>query len=134
MFEVADVFRGSDVPRRKPEIECSRMSCSDIFESYSMWYLFTDSSTTSILSLAKKWLPTSDEVSVNASPMNNSGVIRKLFRKRLVFSSDSCVNLSLDKRVLGAMPTTREKCASHNKDLLIFSIQETSQRCLSNGK
>ena len=107
MFEVANVFWGSDVPRRKPEIECSRMSCSDVFESYSMCYLFTDSSTTSILSLAKKWLPTPDKVSVNTSPMNNSGVIRKLFRKRLIFSSNSCVNLLLDKRVLGAMPTTR---------------------------
>ena len=81
-----------------------------------MCYLFADSSTTSILSLAKKWLPTPDEVSINASPMNNSGVIRKLFRKRLILSSDSCVNLLLDERILGTMPMTREKCASHNKD------------------
>ena len=97
------------------------MSCSDVSESYSVCYLFTDSSTTSMLNLTKKGLLTKDKVSVNTSPVNNSSVMRKLFRKRLIFSSDSCSNLLLDKLVLSAMPTAREKCASHNEFLLMFS-------------
>ena len=91
------------------------MSCSDVSESYSVCDFFTDSSTASILSLTKKRLSTEDQVSVNASPVNNSSVIWKFLRKRLVFSSDSCSNLILNKLVLSAMPTTREKCASHNE-------------------
>ena len=134
MFEVTNVFGWSNISQGKPEIESSRVSCFDVFESYSMCYLFTDSSTTSILSLTDKWLSTPDKVSIHTSPVNNASVIRKLFRKRLIFSSNSCIHLLLDKRVLGTMPTSTEKCASHNKDLLMFSIQETSQQCLSNGK
>ena len=134
VFEVTNVFGWSNISQGKPEIESSRVSCFDVFESYSMCYLFTDSSTTSILSLTDKWLSTPDKVSIHTSPVNNSSVIWKLFRKWLVFSSNSCIHLLLDKRVLGAMPTMTEECASHNKGLLMFSIQEMSQRCLSNGK
>ena len=94
------------------------MTISDVFESYSMCYFFTDSSTTSILSLTEKWLSAPDEVSVNASSMNNLGVIQKLFKKWLVFSSNSCIHLLLDKHILGVMPMTTEKCASHNKDFI----------------
>ena len=134
MFKVTNVFGGSKVSWRKPEIEGRWVTVFDIFKSYSMCYLFTDSSTTSMLSLTEKWLSTPNEVSVNTSPVNNSSVIRKLFKKRLVFSSNSCIHLLLDKRILGTMPMMTEKCASHNKDLLMFSIQEMSQWCHSNGK
>ena len=134
MLEVVNILGRSNISQGKPEIECSRMSCFNVFKSYLMCYLFTDSSATTILSLTEKWLSTPDEVSVNVSHVNNSSVRWKLFRERLVFSSNSCIHLLLDERVLGAMPATREKCASHNKDLLMFSIQEMSQRCLSSGK
>ena len=91
------------------------MTVSDVSESYSVRDFFADSSTTSILSLTEKRLTTEDKVSINASPVNNASVIWKLFRKRLVFSSNSCIHLLLDQSKLGLLPTTREKCASHNK-------------------
>ena len=96
MFKVLNIFQGSEVSRGEPDIECSRVSCFDVFKSNSVCYFFGDSSTTSICSLRKNQLLTPDEVSVNASSMNNSKVIWKLFRKRLVFSSNSCIQLLLD--------------------------------------
>ena len=118
MFEAANILGRSNVSRGVPEIKSRRVTVSDVSESYSVCDFFADSSTTSILSLTEKWLLAEDKVSINASPMNNSGVIRKLFRKRLVFSSNSCIHLLLDKCKLGLLPTMREKCASHNKDFI----------------
>ena len=94
------------------------MTVSDVAESYSVCDFFADSSTTSILSLTEKRLLAEDKVSVNASPVNNASVIWKLFRKRLVLSSNSCIHLLLDKCELGLLPMAREKCASHNKDFI----------------
>ena len=115
MFEAADVFGRGNISRGVPEIKSRRVTVSDVSKSYSVCDFFADSSTTSILSLTEKWLLTEDKVSVNASPVNNASVIWKLFRKRLVFSSNSCIRLLLDKCELGLLPTTREKCASHNR-------------------
>ena len=96
MFKVVYVLWGSNVSQRKPEIDCSRVSCSDVCECYSMCYFFSDRSATMILNLTEKWLEIPDEVSINTSCVNNSSVILKLFRKRLVFSSNSCIQLLLD--------------------------------------
>ena len=116
VFEAANILRRSNVSRGVPEIKGGQVTVSNISESYSVHDFFADSSTASILSLTEKRLLTEDKVSVNASLVNNSSVIWKLFRKRLVFSSNSCIHLLLDKSKLGLLPTAREKCASHNKD------------------
>ena len=51
VFEVLNIFWGSDVSQGIPEINCGRMSCSNVFESDSVCYFFGDSSTTPICSL-----------------------------------------------------------------------------------
>ena len=118
MFEAVNILGRSNVSRGVPEIESRWVTVSDVSESYSVCDFFADGPTASILSLTKKGLLTEDKVSVNASPVNNSSLIRKLIRKRLIFSSNSCIHLMLDKCELGLLPTTREKCASHNKDFI----------------